>query len=444
MDDLDRRFPDAPRPQPTGRYLILFQRDANMPAMGRAIESAIGVRSLDSREFGLSSQAMDDALKQGNVVVMDRFKVAAVAGETIAGARMSALQSSEAVRQVRPEFYMFLIDDLAQRYAKWLRDGLQLLTEGATTALDMARSAVGDSLTGPASLADTDELTWGLITVGIPNTACTGRGIRVAVLDTGLDLGHPDFAGRPIVAQSFIEGEDAEDVQGHGTHTAGTIAGPAWSNISSRRYGVAPDVELYVGKVLDNTGSGTELGILAGINWAIDQHCVAISMSLGRATSIGEKPDALYEEVGSAALREGSLVIAAAGNESARDFNHIAPVGAPANSASILAVAAVDPALKVAPFSNGGLNREGGEINLCGPGTLVYSAYPRPRLSRVLQGTSMACPHVSGVAALWAQSDPSLRGKELWFALERAARNLGPARDFGKGLVQAPIRPASA
>jgi subtilisin family serine protease len=81
-------------------------------------------------------------------------------------------------------------------------------------------------------------------------------------------------------------------------------------------------------------------------------------MSLGRPTSPGEKPDPLYEEVGMAALREGCLIIAAAGNESARDFGFIAPVGAPANSSSIMAVAAVDPNMQVAPFSCGGLNGE--------------------------------------------------------------------------------------
>jgi subtilisin family serine protease len=257
------------------------------------------------------------------------------------------------------------------------------------------------------------------------------------VLDTGLDLNHPDFSGRVIQTKSFVAGETIDDMQGHGTHTAGTIAGPKVSHIG-RRYGVAPSVELYVGKVLNNRGAGREADILEGMNWAIENKCVAISMSLGRPVEVGERPDPLYEEVGSAALREGSLIIAAAGNESGRDFGHIAPVGAPANSPSIIAVAAVDPTLKVAFFSDGGINPDGGEVNVSAPGVSVYSSFPRPQLSRVLQGTSMACPHVAGIAALWAESDPALRGEKLWKALERSARDLGSNRDYGRGLVAAP------
>jgi subtilisin len=145
------------------------------------------------------------------------------------------------------------------------------------------------------------------------------------------------------------------------------------------------------------------------------------------------------DSVGEAALREGSLIVAAAGNESARDFGHIAPVGAPANSKTIMAVGALDPNLAVAEFSCGGLTSGGGEVDIAAPGVLVHSSFPMPRRYRILRGTSMACPHVAGVAALWAESDPSLRGQRLWDALAGAAQPLPLlARDVGKGLVHVP------
>jgi subtilisin len=440
-----QRFPEPPSPQPTGRYLVLLQHDADLTSISETVQRATGAKTVNAREIGASAHAMAEALSQGSAVVIDRFKVAVIApSPTEAGARMAALASEDIVRRVRPEFYMFAISEVRQRYANWVREGLQLLAEGATTILDPARAAGASIGITSADFADTTTETWGLTAIGVINSPFTGRGIRVAVLDTGLDFDHPDFRGRAIVRQSFVSGEaDAQDGQGHGTHTAGTIAGPKSSQIG-RRYGVAPDVELYVGKVLDSRGAGMEGDILRGINWAIDQKCAVISMSLGRPVARGEGPDPTYEEVGAAALAEGSLIVAAAGNESARDFNFIAPVDAPANSPSIMAVAAVDPKLMVASFSCGGINPEGGEVNICAPGVSVYSSFPRPQLSRVLQGTSMACPHVAGVAALWAESDPSLRGKKLWEALERSAREIGLFRDFGRGLAQTPSRAAGA
>jgi subtilisin family serine protease len=135
------------------------------------------------------------------------------------------------------------------------------------------------------------------------------------------------------------------------------------------------------------------------------------------------------------------LIVAAAGNDSHRPSRYIAPVGWPAAAASIMAVAAVDSDLQVASFSNGGINPRGGGVDIAGPGVSVFSSFPMPERYKRLMGTSMATPHVAGVAALWAQSDPGLRGQTLWRALERSALEIGlPKRDVGAGLVQAPAR----
>ncbi|HEY0331444.1 MAG TPA: S8 family serine peptidase [Rhodopseudomonas sp.] len=439
-EDAGRRFPEPPPPQPTGRTLVLLHRGTEILKAQSQIKNAIGVAAFDAREFATSTTAMSEALSGGSAVILPRFSVAVLPEVSSAAARtqLNALAAAGEVRQVRPEFFLFAVSERAQRYHQWVRDGLVLLAEEAASVVVASAESPTLSLvaTSPAPFADTDQYTWGLQAIGADKSTYTGRGIRVAVLDTGLDLEHPDFKGRAIVSRSFVGG-DATDVHGHGTHTAGTVAGPAKSAIG-RRYGVAPDVELYVGKVLSDNGSGREGDILNGMNWAIESKCVAISMSLGRAVQPGEKPDPLYEEVGAAALAEGSLIIAAAGNESARDFGYIAPVGAPANSQTVLSVAAVDPKMGVAPFSCGSINPDGGHVDIAAPGVAVYSAAPRPQLSRILQGTSMACPHVAGLAALFAQSDPSLRGQKLWDALVHTARSLGNESDLGAGLAQAP------
>ena len=159
---------------------------------------------------------------------------------------------------------------------------------------------------------------------------------------------------------------------------------------------------------------------------------------LGRATGPQEPFDPLYEDIAAEALEAGCLIVAAAGNDSDRRYRYVAPVSSPANAPSIMAVAAIEADGSVAPYSNGGVGT--GRIDMAAPGSGVFSSVPRPQLYRTLSGTSMACPHVAGIAALWAQSDPTLRGQRLWDRLVAAAQPLAgqSATDIGKGLVKAP------
>ena len=134
----------------------------------------------------------------------------------------------------------------------------------------------------------------------------------------------------------------------------------------------------------------------------------------------------------------GTLIVAAAGNDSSRP-GLTNPVSHPANCPSIMAVAALDPALAIASFSNRGINPDGGQVDIAAPGVNVFSSWPMPARYRRLQGTSMATPHVAGIAALYAEADPAARGAALWQALAGAARRLSlPGTDVGAGLVQAP------
>jgi subtilisin len=285
-----------------------------------------------------------------------------------------------------------------------------------------------------AAFTDDTVATWGLHATGVLDAVESGTGITIAVLDTGIDLRHPDFTGRDITTRSFVDGETAQDVQGHGTHCAGTMAGPL-EPAQGRRYGIAYGARLLVGKVLNDQGSGTDADILAGMSWAISAGAQVISMSLGadqRAISTA------YETVGRRALAAGTLIVAAAGNNARRSQGNPGFVGVPANSPSILAVAAVDSALAVADFSASATDVGGGEIDIAAPGVAVYSSWPLPRRTNTISGTSMATPHVAGIAALWAERSGA-RGRGLWDEVVGAAQPLdAPARDVGAGLAQAP------
>jgi subtilisin family serine protease len=266
----------------------------------------------------------------------------------------------------------------------------------------------------------------------------SGRGVTVAVLDTGVDLEHPDLAARleeGSNAVSFVPGEGVQDKHGHGTHCAGVVGGPRCSR-SGTRYAVSPDVRLLLGKVLSDTGSGFSDWILDGIDWAVENQARAITLSWVSRRGPGQPYAAVYERVAENLLQgeSGALLLAAAGNASERPW-YTRPVDNPAACPSLMAVAAVHRARRIASFSCRQMD-EIGEVNLSAPGVGVHSAWTGGRF-RTMSGTSMAVPHVAGVAALYLEKEPTLSARDLWRALQARAEPLGDVRDFGSGLVQA-------
>ncbi|MDT7786903.1 MAG: hypothetical protein QOF58_5322 [Pseudonocardiales bacterium] len=283
--------------------------------------------------------------------------------------------------------------------------------------------------------ADESVLTWGLQAVGADISTATGKGVKIAVLDTGFEKNHPDFAGRTITTKSFITGEDVQDGHGHGTHCIGTSSGPR-KPATAPGYGIAYEAEIFAGKVLSNAGSGSDGGILAGIDWAVANGCAVISMSLGADVAPGTPASQIYETVAQRAMAKGTLIIAAAGNASNRPAK-VAPVGHPARCASIIAVAAIDVNRAIAFFSSGTVDKIG-QVDVAGPGVDVYSSFKLPEKYARLRGTSMATPHAAGVAVLIAERTGA-RGFELWARLALTAQRLPlPSTDVGGGLVQAP------
>jgi subtilisin family serine protease len=294
----------------------------------------------------------------------------------------------------------------------------------------------------PVQVRQSSLMEWGLLAIGLNNTQYTGKGIDICILDTGFNLQHPDYSNRNIEGKSFIPNEDwSTDGNGHGTHCAGIAAGNKRLD-TGKRYGVASESNIKIGKVLSDSGVGSTSAIIDAIDWAITKKYRIISLSLGSPVEINEEPSLIFEKVGEKALENNCLIIAAAGNDSNRP-SLPKPVSCPANSKSIMAVAAIDEQLKVARFSNGGINAStGGNINVCAPGVNILSSYSntskRPSLYAILSGTSMATPHVSGMAALYMEAYPDLSARGIWSLLEKNTKFIenSQIRDLGSGLIR--------
>ncbi|MEP7057766.1 MAG: S8 family serine peptidase [Caldimonas sp.] len=408
-----------------------------------------GFRVASSRDFK-SATAVQSDFGGADVQYFERFGIAIIRrdGERLKPMLQKAMEQ-KVVAAVRPErVYRVLgergveVDPYSLQasagrgvavpdYLRGYRDAVNHLVDRMLPD--------GDPSDGTAGVERFDEagFTWGLQAIKVPSSALTGAGIKIAVLDTGFDDSHPDFIGRSVTQKLFASQSVSNDVHGHGTHCIGTACGPQRPT-GVPRYGVAYDAEIYAGKVLGDDGFGTDRSIIAGMDWAVEQGCQIISMSLGAATSVGDQPNDDYEQIGQVCLDAGTLIVAAAGNESMRP-GKIQPIGSPANATTIMAVAAVGQTLRIADFSCGGIN-SGQEVDIAAPGVGVLSSLPGGKHDR-WNGTSMATPHVAGVAALIAESDAKYRGWTLWARLLQLARPLNlPARDVGKGLLQAPRR----
>jgi major intracellular serine protease len=265
-----------------------------------------------------------------------------------------------------------------------------------------------------------------------------GKGIVVAVLDTGIDRDHPDLKDQIIGGRNFTdEGktDDFTDNNGHGTHVAGTIA--AVEN-GSGVVGVAPEAKLLICKVLDKNGSGGYSGITKGIKWATNwrgknnERVRIISMSLGGSYNDPKMYQAILE-----ACSAGIVVVVASGNEG---DNYNEPnkyeYGYPALYNECITIAACDDQKKLAYFSNEHL-----QVDMIAAGVDVLSTYPKSQYA-VLSGTSMATPHISGALALIIavgekQFKRTLTESEIFALLAKCSCSLGYEKSSeGNGLPE--------
>ncbi len=360
---------------------------------------------------------------------------------------------------------------------KEAEDPKQLVSLTMPTALVAPLDAADAGVTeqgDPVEEARTNKRAWGIEAVGLPaaDYPYTGRGVVVAVLDTGIDTSHAAFQGITFDAanvKNFSTSGDG-DKNGHGTHCASTIFG---QDVDGVRIGIAPNVtKVLIGKVLNDAGRGSTLSVIEALKWAHSQGANVISMSLGfdfpalqerlensglekkLATSRALRAyrenlrafDALVAFLRQDSMeRPGAVLVAASGNESRRwqGPRHVIDVAMPAATDQVVSVGALmrkDGKLAVAPFSN---------INpiVSAPGYGVVGAKSGGGLA-ALNGTSMACPHVAGLAALWWEREV----RETGFAaaattraslIAMASRVPGIDRvDQGIGMARAPAAPS--
>ncbi len=268
----------------------------------------------------------------------------------------------------------------------------------------------------------------------------TGKGVKVCVIDTGVDATHPDLNGNKVVAWvDYVNGRTTPyDDHGHGTHVSSTIAGTGAAS-NGQYKGVAYNASLMVAKVLNAQGSGSDTNIIKGIDWAVQNGAQVISMSLGSTSHDQALDDAVAN-----AVSKGVTVVVAAGNSGP----NAKTIASPGDSPAAITVGAVDRNDAIASFSSRGPNTDGTvkpDVSNMGVGLVAAKAtgtnagkgtqYYLP-----MSGTSMATPMTAGTVALLLQANPKLTPAQVKAALEKTAKPLGssvPNNDYGYGRVQA-------
>ncbi|MDO6430824.1 S8 family serine peptidase [Flavitalea sp. BT771] len=385
----------------TGRMLVRLDPKVSAASVIRLAKTK-GLQLITTSDSGDGS--LEQALRQADGIIFEKLRIAVVNEAGIA-----PLQQLQALRNSP-----FLSGE-PERYLRALHPAPKGKGKGAT-------------------LKDTTVATWGIHAINVQHNGYTGKGVKIAVLDTGFDFTHPDFTGRTLHRRSFVGTRQAKDKEGHGTHCAG-IAGGGRKGRDGARYGVAYGSRLYIGKILDDAGEGTDGQALAGIEWALEKGCQVISMSFGAPAEEGQGHSVVFEQVAQIAMANNCLLIAATGNESDHSEGLVASVNHPANCPSVLAVGALTQDMQVADYSCAGTDLAGGQVDIAAPGDHILSARPGGGYRRE-SGTSMATAFVAGVAALLWEQHPQAGAGDIWVKLIQQARRLSlPASEVGGGLV---------
>ncbi|MFG2767677.1 S8 family peptidase [Streptomyces rubiginosohelvolus] len=316
----------------------------------------------------------------------------------------------------------------------------------STTAAPGVRQIWLDALTKPA-------LDRSVPQIGGPEAWAAGydgEGVRIAVLDSGVDTTHPDLEPQVAAERNFSDSPDLKDRYGHGTHVASIAAGTGAKSSGSLK-GVAPSARILAGKVLNDEGMGEESWVIAGMEWAVEQGADIVNLSLGTQDTPGTDP--LEEAIDRLSATSDALFVVAAGNSGDAGAETI---DSPGSADAALTVGAVTKDDRLAGFSGTGPRIADGALkpDVTAPGVAITAAaaagsileqsYPQPVDGYIaLDGTSMAAPHVAGAAALLKQQHPQWSGKRLKAALAGTAKPGEGYNAFQQGTGRIDLRTAT-
>lgn len=330
-------------------------------------------------------------------------------------------------------------------------DVMAVIPNRTVTASQSAEAKAGGKPGGGGTAAQVTPA--GVARVGSAHAGSDGAGIGVAVLDTGIDLAHPDLVGTVDAFSAF--GPSCMDDQGHGTHVAGIIA--ARDNTRDV-VGVAPAAQLYCVKVLDSTGSGSDESLMAGLDWVLSNHALVtpairvINMSLGRPGMVDDNP--AMRDLVAALEGAGVSIIASAGNDASADASGQIPAAYPsvAAVASTTAVSGSNQcrflSAPVAADSASYFTTDGAKVLISAPGEEREDVSRSCLISSVgilstklgggttrMSGTSMSSPHVAGVAARYFQQNPAYSPSDVrgWIAADANRPGVAPLNSPSSG-----------
>ncbi|MCD0483515.1 S8 family serine peptidase [Streptacidiphilus sp. ASG 303] len=443
----DGRRTASVEPGPGRRGIVFrtFEQDGGaLTVLPSDAAGLVAAGTLDRRLFdvtGLIAQGYDEAGASALPLIVSAAPVRDVARTTAQSRRAAAAVADRVAAFNEPSAPERRLDSIGARSLRVADDDLGAFwktlrpggAEGAARVAATPRIWL-DGRVAPVLDRSTAQ-------IGAPTAwkaGYEGQGVKVAVLDTGVDTGHPDLVGRIAGSKDFSGSTGIEDHFGHGTHVASIVGGSGAASSGARR-GVAPRCELLIGKVLGDDGYGSESQVIDGMEWAAAEHAEVVNMSLGSDAST-DGTDPMSQAVNTLSASGQTLFVVAAGNNGEQGDSTI---GSPGAADAALTVGAVDRDDSLAGFSSRGprLGDKAVKPDVTAPGVDIVAARasgttmgePVDADYTAASGTSMATPHVAGAAALLAQQHPEWNGRQLKDALISTARTVPGTKVNGQG-----------